>query len=165
MQFDYEAVSRSIHGIIRRWTCLHDRIYQQPEDARDTVFFCQPCKAVERNACQTLERCIELFGKPRGKSTLPGNYFCTLVFSSCETKVGRVVLHYNTVPTNVEVVFFSLFFFRASVGVKSWRKIKKPKCTSRSKRKNRKMPFTFVGIVMNNPARFRILRPCLINKN
>ena len=96
MQFDYEAVSRSIHGIIRRWTCLHDRIYQQPEDARDTVFFCQPCKAVERNACQTLERCIELFGKPRGKSTLPGNYFCTLVFSSCETKVGRAVLHCNT---------------------------------------------------------------------
>ena len=77
-----------------------------------------------------------------------------LVFSSCETKLGRVVLHYNT---NKRAGGLFLFLFCSSVSWgQSWRKIaRKRKLHLTAFQKKIKTTWSFVDTVMNNnPVNF-----------
>lgn len=79
------------------------------------------------------EQGYELFRNPRGKISLPGNHFCTLVFDSWKMTLGEVVLQHNTKKQRHGLYIFS--FVRASVGgQKLAKKKKKVKCTSRRKK-------------------------------
>ena len=96
------------------------------------VFSREPYKAVVRNACQTTlyqqSSVLSLLGNPRGNITLQRNHFGVLIFSSRETKFGRVVIH--------DGLLLIFFCFRASLAVKFGEKSpNNVKCTSRSRNK------------------------------
>ena len=86
--------------------------------------FCEPYKGVVRTYWSNVLRFLEIHG----------NHSCTLFFSGCETKLGRLVLHYNYTNKRAGGVFY-FCFVRASVGVKVGENKKKPvNCTSLPKK-------------------------------
>ena len=80
------------------------------------VLFCEPYKGLNETPAKVLEQCIDLLGNPREYFALHGTHISTLVFSSCEMKLGSVVLHY--IINKPGDLFIIIFLFERHTGLK-----------------------------------------------